>query len=134
MIGFWTKTPSGHVVHTNGDPDMSEEIRFALGIMMDEAAKQFMACRHVDSQTIYGCNWGPHYTFEVQRCAQCLETTVRVLGHQPSGSLYLATLPTHIAPYHTGAPQYGYAYYWRFDGLSHSTPPIAPAPPSEMQT
>ena len=128
MIGFWTKTPDGHVIHVNGDPGMSKETLFALGIMMDEAAKQFMACRHVDSQTIYACNWGPHYSFEVQRCSQCLETTVKVMGHQPGGSLYLATLPTHIAPYHTGAPQHGYAYYWRFDGLNHSTPPIAPAP------
>lgn len=39
--GFWTGTPDGHVMHVNGDRDMSEETLNALRHLMDLAVKQF---------------------------------------------------------------------------------------------
>ncbi len=131
MPGFWTKTPEGHAVHVNGDPHLSEETRFILSLMIDQAAKQFPACLHPDSDCIHSTPWGPYYIFAVHRCRQCGETTVKVLGNQGVGVIYLATLPTQIKHYATNKPSAGWAYYWRFDGLTHSTPPIAPAPESE---
>lgn len=128
MIGFWTRTPEGHVIHVNGDPGVSEATRFALGIMMDEAAKQFMACQHLASDRFYETYYGPHYKFVVQRCNGCGEVTVKVMGQTDDGEQYLATLPTRIAHYATNKPSAGYAYYWHFNGLNHSTPPVAPAP------
>ena len=128
MIGFWTQTPDGLVVHVNGDPGMDEGTRFALGIMMDEVAKQFMACQHLASDRFYESYYGSHYKFVAQRCNACGEVTVKVMGQTDDGEQYLATLPTRIAPYATNKPAAGYAYYWRFDGLNHSTPPVAPAP------
>lgn len=130
MSGFWTKTPDGHVIHIAGDPNMSAETRLILSVMMVQAAKAFSACVHpaTESTPIYSTHWGPHFTFTVHRCQQCAEVTVKVLGNQNGSLVYLATLPTRIAPYCTGAPQHGYAYYWRFGSLNHSTPPIAPAP------
>lgn len=128
MIGFWTKTPDGHVVHVNGDPGMSEATLFALKIMVDEAARQFMACQHCASDRFYKSYYGSHYKFVVQRCNACGEVTVKVMGQTNDGEQYLATLPTRIAPYATNKPSAGYAYYWRFNGLNHSTPPVVPAP------
>ena len=127
MPGFWTKTPDGHTIHSNGDPTMSEETRFALSVMLDTVAKQFVACPHATLRPIYTSHYGSRYTFVVQRCRECGEVTARLMGNTDEGEQYLATLPTRIAPYATNKPSAGYAYYWRFDGLSHSTPPIAPA-------
>lgn len=45
----------------------------------------------------------------------------------------VATLSTWIAPYCTAAPQHGYSYYYKWDGLNHSTPPIA-SNPAEVKT
>lgn len=131
MPGFWTKTPDGHTVHINGNPNMSDETRLALSILLDTTAKQFAACPHGVSDPIRTSHYGPHYTFVLQRCRECGEVTVRLMGNTDDGEMYLATLPTHVAPYATNKPSAGYAYYWRFDGLNHSTPPIAPAPTSE---
>lgn len=128
MPGFWTKTPGGHTVHINGDPQMSEETRLALSVLLDAVAKQFAACVHTDSETIFATHYGPRYNFVVRRCRQCHETTVEVLGNDGDKQQYLATLPTWIAPYATNRPAAGYAYYWKFDSLNHSTPPIAPMP------
>jgi hypothetical protein len=126
MTGFWTKTPDGHTVHINGDPAMNEETRLALSVMLDEAAKQFAACDHGEMEQIHICHYGPHYTFVVVRCRQCDETTVKVMGNIGGDKqLHLGTLPTWIAPWASNKPSAGYAYYWRFDGLSHSTPAIA---------
>ena len=126
MPGFWTKTPEGHTIHINGDPAMSEETRFALSVMMDKLTKEFVACHHSHFDVIHTSHHGPHYTFVVERCEACEEVTVRVWGMTDETPMYLATLPTRIAHYATNQPAAGYAYYWRFDGLSHSTPPIAP--------
>lgn len=131
MSGFWTKTPDGRTIHVNGNPKMSKEQAFALSVMMDAAAKQFVACDHDKSDPIHTSHYGPHYTFVVQRCNECGEVTVRLMGNTDDGEMYLATLPTRVAPWFTGLPERGYAYYWRFDGLNHSTPPIAPAPTVE---
>ena len=128
MSGFFIKTPNGHTVHVNGNPNMSKEQAFALSVMFDEATKQFAACPHGVNDPIRTSHYGPHYTFVLQRCHECGEVTVRLMGNTDDGEMYLGTLPTRVAPYHTGAPQHGYAYYWRFDGLNHSSPPIAPAP------
>lgn len=40
MPGFWTKTEKGHMVHVNGDPNMSEETRLALTQVMDALIEQ----------------------------------------------------------------------------------------------
>jgi hypothetical protein len=125
MPGFWTKTPDGHTVHINGDPNMSEETRLALSVMLDEAAKQFSACDCGDREIIYATHYGPRYNFDVQRCRQCGEVTVKVTGNSSGRRQYLATLPTWVAPWASNVPRLGYAYYWKFDGVSHSTPAIA---------
>jgi hypothetical protein len=125
MPGFWMITPDGNAVHINGNPDMSEEIRLALSVMLDEAAKQFSDCAHDEKETIYTCPYGPHYTLVVVRCQQCSETTVKVMGNNGEEQQYLATLPTRIAPYASNKPTLGYAYYWYFDGLNHSVPVVS---------
>lgn len=128
MSGFWTKTLDGHTIHINGDPKMSEKTRLALCELMDAAAKQYGACLHANIDRIHIANHGPHYTFVVQRCQQCGETTVQVQARDSEPPMVLTTLRTTIAPYASNKPSAGYAYYWHFQGLNHSTPPIAPAP------
>lgn len=128
MNGFWTKTPDGHTVHINGDPNMSKETRLALCAVMDAVAKQYEGCQHVDTEAIHTAHWGAHYTFVVQRCRQCRFTVVEVWAKDAEPPMRLATLPTRIAPYASNRPLAGYAYYWHFQGLNHSTPRIAPAP------
>lgn len=127
MPGFWTKTPEGHTIHINGNPAMDAQTRLALSVMLDQAAKQFIGCHHSHFDVIHTSHYGSHYSFVVERCVACEEVTVRVWGHLANGErMYLATLPTWIAPYASNVPAAGNAYYWRFDGLSHSTPPVAP--------
>lgn len=129
MSGFWTTTPDGHTIHINGDPQMSKETRFALSVMLDAFAKQFERCAHEHLEAIYTTHYGPHYSFVVERSVECGEVTVKIWGNDGSDKpVYLGVLPTRIAHYATNKPSAGWAYYWRFDGLSHSTPPIAPAP------
>lgn len=129
MSGFWTKTPDGHTVHINGSPKMSKEQAFALSVMIDKALQGFEGCTHFDSETIHTSHYRSHYSFEVQRCQQCGETVVKLFGNNADGSrMYLTHLRTEVKPWATNKPAAGYAYYWRFDGLWHSTPPIAPAP------
>lgn len=43
MQGFWMKTDGGEVVHVNGDPNMSQETKQALGQLMDALAEQYVA-------------------------------------------------------------------------------------------
>lgn len=132
MAGFWTNTPDGHTVHINGDPNMSEETRLALCAVLDAVAQQYHDnCTHVNGDTIYTARWS-HYIFVVRRCQACGEVVVRVMGEGKEGQVYLATLPTRVAPYASNKPSAGYAYYWHFYGLNHSTPPIAPAPEKRL--
>ncbi|TXH52961.1 MAG: hypothetical protein E6Q97_14140 [Desulfurellales bacterium] len=126
MPGFWTQTEAGHTVHINGDPDMSAETRQALCAVMDAVAKQYEGCSCVDTETIHIAHWGAHYTFVVQRCRQCRAATVEVWAKDANPPMLLATLPTRIAPYASNRPLAGNAYYWHFQGLNHSTRPIAP--------
>lgn len=37
MTGFYTKTPNGHEVHINGNPDMDDSMLSKLGQIFDKA-------------------------------------------------------------------------------------------------
>lgn len=130
MDGFYTTTTAGHLIHINGDPNMSEETRLALCELMDAAAVS-VPCLHKENELLQTSNYGSYIRFNIRRCDDCKTVFVEVLGDSSGNGdqfKYLQTLPTRIAPYCTGAPQHGYAYYWRFDSLNHSTKPIAPKP------
>lgn len=131
MSGFYTRTPAGKTIHINGDINMSSEMREKLGNLVDSLSTEGQACLCHESDVLYTSIYGSDIKFNVRRCKKCEDVTVEVLGNVSGDSedwLYLQTLPTRVAPYHTCNPHLGQAYYWRFHGLNHSTPPIAPDP------
>ena len=70
---------------------------------------------------IYRCFFG-ELVFSVVR----FDNGVSVLVTQPNSQEVLSELATWIAPWASNVPERGDAYYWYWDGLNHSTPPIAP--------
>ena len=58
--GFYTQTPSGHITHIHGDPNMIEETLAALTHMMDLAAAQ------IDAGLIQ-----PKSTVKRDHCSKC---------------------------------------------------------------
>ncbi|TXH52633.1 MAG: hypothetical protein E6Q97_15280 [Desulfurellales bacterium] len=88
-------------------------------------------CVHPTSTLLHAFLSFPRWNFWILRCdSGCGEVFVKVEDGETGNTI--ATLPTTIQPYCTGAPQHGYSYYYHWDGLNHSTPPIAPAPNKEQ--
>ena len=82
-------------------------------------------CNHSTNKVIHSSSYGS-IIFDVIRCtAGCGNVFVNVIDAKTG--LSIEELTTYIAPWATNAPAFGNAYYWRWDGLNHSTPPIAPA-------
>ena len=57
--------------------------------------------------------------FSVEQCTRCRRVFALVTTQYPP-----VRLETIIREYATGAPQHGYAYYWQWEGLWHSTTPL----------
>lgn len=82
-------------------------------------------CEHETGDILHTSYFGTRITFQVIRCTYgCGEVFVTVTSNETQQTI--GKLPTRIAPYATNKPSAGNAYYWRYEGLSHSTPPIAP--------
>lgn len=78
-------------------------------------------CEHKTTEGIYECEWGK-YKFNVDQCTwDCQQVIVFVT--YPDGVIR-DMLQTTVAPYQTNKPELGNSYYWKFQGLSHSTPVI----------
>lgn len=112
------------------ESNLSSETRFALSVMVALLDQTFAPCFHRDSEELSEYPCGSAYHFTICRCRKCGETTAALFGNFAGHQIALATLPTRIAPYATNRPSAGYAYYWRFDGLNHSTGPIVPEEPT----
>ena len=83
-------------------------------------------CSHSTGEVIHQGHYGSKIDFDVIRCTYgCGNVFVNVIDARTE--LPIERLPTCIAPWATNDPTRGNAYYWRWDGLNHSTPPIAPA-------
>lgn len=83
------------------------------------------SCSHATGEVIHQGHYGSKIDFDVVRCTYgCSNVFVNVISTETKQ--VIDKLTAYIAPWATNDPARGNAYYWRWDGLNHSTPPIAP--------